>query len=119
MTESIKIFKKSSNHQKNKLWQKSEILRIFNCSELSVSLRKNQDGIADKMNGKILLFENIAELRMNEFLVGVPTNNENIGTVITSLIVYTIFIRTMLIYFFSVFKHLLQKCCIQNDTIQN
>ena len=58
-------------------------MRIFNCSELSVNLKANQDGIADKMDGKILLFENITELRLNEFLVGVPTNNENIGTVIT------------------------------------
>ena len=46
-----------------------------------MSLRANQDGIADKMNGKILLFEKITELRLNEFLVGVPTNNENRGTV--------------------------------------
>ena len=45
-----------------------------------MTLRINQDGIADKMDGKILLFENIGELKLNEFHVGEP-NNGTLGTV--------------------------------------
>ena len=52
-----------------------------------MSLRINQDGIANKMDRKILLFENIGELKLNEFLVDIPTrdhappNNDTLGTV--------------------------------------
>ena len=51
-------------------WHKSEILQIANCSTLEVYLRKEEDSIADLMDGKMLIIENVTELKLNEFLVG-------------------------------------------------
>jgi hypothetical protein len=67
-------------------WYKAEVLRIYNCSELELRLKKNADGIADQMNDKLLLIENIKVLRLEEFLVGVPTGYEDVGTVLLIII---------------------------------
>ena len=65
----------------NENWYKSEIFRIFNCTVLEVVLKKGKDGIADQMDGKLLLIEQIAELELTEFLVGVDPNIGDRGRV--------------------------------------
>ena len=64
-------------------WQKSEILQIANCSTLEVYLRKEEDSIADLMDGKMLIIENVTELKLNEFLVGDDPGIDDRGSVRT------------------------------------
>ena len=44
-------------------------------------MKKDKDGIADQMDGKLLLIEQIAELELTEFLVGVDPNIGDRGRV--------------------------------------
>ena len=44
-------------------------------------MKKGKDGIADQMDGKLLLIEQIAELELTEFLVGVDPNIGDRGRV--------------------------------------
>ena len=62
-------------------WQKSEILLIANCSTLEVYLRKEENSIADLMDGKMLIIENVTELKLNEFLVGDDPGIDDRGSV--------------------------------------
>ena len=50
-------------------WSDAEIIRVANCVDLEVSLTSNQ-GWPKDMGSKMMIFENIEELRMSTFDLG-------------------------------------------------
>ena len=53
-------------------WTEAEIIRISNCFDLEVSLTSNQ-GWPKDVDGKMLIIENVVELRMPVFDLGKAT----------------------------------------------
>ncbi len=57
-------------------WDRAEILRIYGCDELDLTLRTNRDDFSDYMSGKILIVEDIKLLDL-DFTAGLSPESDN------------------------------------------
>ena len=62
-------------------WSDAEIIRVANCVDLEVSLTSNQ-GWPKDMGSKMMIFENIEELRMSTFDLG-KANSDSVNKFIS------------------------------------
>ena len=53
-------------------WVKSQVLRIYNCTALTLDLETGKNTISQLLAGKMLIVEDIEHLIVTGFTVGVP-----------------------------------------------
>ena len=55
-------------------WVQSQVLRIYNCSSLTLDLKTGTNTISQLLSGKLLIVEDVAQLTLTGFTVGIPYN---------------------------------------------
>jgi hypothetical protein len=55
-------------------WIQSQVLRIYNCSSLTLDLKTGKNTISQLLTGKLLIVEDVSQLILTGFTVGIPYN---------------------------------------------
>ena len=64
-------------------WVQSQVLRIYNCSILTLNLKNGKDTISKLLAGKLLIVEDVEQLVLTGFTAGMPYSGDDTVSSIT------------------------------------